>query len=81
MDRRMLAIGAALVTMTAVGCGESDDPQDNAAQAAPVQVEVTTAPRAQGTDRRDAAPIEAAYVDQSGRDKTLYFNRSGASQR
>jgi hypothetical protein len=79
MDRRMLAIGAATIALAAVGCGDSNDPTDNAAQAAPVtkapadEVDATT-----GTEGGYSSPY---YGDQSEKDKTLYFNRSDASQR
>jgi alpha-D-ribose 1-methylphosphonate 5-triphosphate diphosphatase PhnM len=71
MDRRMLVIaGIATAALALAGCGDSNDPTDNAAQAAPV------------TDEVDATVgTEGVGSDHSDRDKTLYFNRSDASRR
>ena len=70
MDRRMLVItGIATVALALAACGGDNDSSDRAAQAPPpTEVDATT-----GT--------EGAGSNHSATDKTLYFNRSDASQR
>ena len=63
MDRRMLAIGAAVIALGAAACGDSNT--DSAAQGPDVEVEATAPPNSGmigqdltttvGTDRTDAA--------------------------
>jgi hypothetical protein len=82
MDRRMLAIGAATIALAAVGCGDSNDPTDNAAQAAPAtEVDATVGTEGYTPTIAERERYYQSYGDQSAKDKTLYFNRSDASQR
>jgi hypothetical protein len=94
MDRRMLVIaGIAAAALALPGCGDDNDPTDNAAQAAPKEVEVVNTPKNGSHGASDAAQNEGvnargtdvAAPDQQAsslsQDKAAgYFNRSDASQ-
>ena len=87
MDRRMLAIGVAIVAFGATACGDSNDASDRAIQAPEIEVEATAeaAPnngtleggvQTEGTDRSDAAQGRASEEGATDRTDAAQIQRT-----